>query len=124
MEASSEEEEVVEYTTTKSGRRSIVRHSTGGSAAGGADYLANSTWRHREVAQLMDLVEKDGAGDWEAKAEALGTGRTSNSVEGKYYYEKREAAARDKKKVKKNAYVYTSSLRLRVVFRSALTDCL
>ena len=44
---------------------------------------ANATlqrWSAEELEKLQELVAKDGTGDWETKAELLGTGRTANSV--------------------------------------------
>ena len=41
-------------------------------------------WTCQEVEHLRELVEKDGPGAWQRKADALGTGRTANGVEKKY----------------------------------------
>ena len=37
-------------------------------------------WSKEEIEKLKQLVEKDGVGDWEKKAEAMGTGRTAKAV--------------------------------------------
>ena len=42
-------------------------------------------WSAEEFEQPRTLVEKDGVGDWEDKAEALGTGRAAASVCSKWY---------------------------------------
>ena len=47
-------------------------------------------WTAKELQRLRSLVRRDGAGDWEAKAEELGTGRTGGSLSNKYYQVKRE----------------------------------
>eukprot|EP01043_Picozoa_sp_COSAG02_P052868 COSAG02_NODE_5762_length_4059_cov_82.697451_2_plen_1197_part_01 len=88
LEAAEPQEAPAYVTTTKSGRRSVSRLSIGATV----DSQLNATWRLGEIRQLQELVERDGIGDWDAKATALGTGRTGTSVESKYYYEKREEA--------------------------------
>ena len=55
-------------------------------------------WSVEEIEQLKTLVSKDGPGDWERKAQALGTGRTASAVQ-RYWnkkipkHEKRQARA-------------------------------
>lgn len=42
-------------------------------------------WTEDEMLQLVRMVKADGGGDWQAKADALGTGRTGGAAEQKYY---------------------------------------
>ena len=49
-------------------------------AAGGEKRVPVGPWTKEEDALLKKLVEEHGEGQWEAKAEAMGTGRTSKAV--------------------------------------------
>ena len=42
-------------------------------------------WAKNEIAQLGGLVEAEGLGNWQAKADALGTGRSGAACEGCWY---------------------------------------
>ena len=49
-------------------------------------------WTEEEMGRLVTIVRQKGLGDWDQKALALGTGRTSGAVEQKYYVITREVA--------------------------------
>ena len=42
--------------------------------------MSRSGWTQREDHEIKRMVEEDGAGDWDAKADRLGTGRTGNAA--------------------------------------------
>ena len=47
---------------------------------GGGGALSRSGWTQREDHEIKRMVEEDGAGNWDAKAHRLGTGRTGNAA--------------------------------------------
>ena len=56
------------------------RKSAAAAAAAAEEKKAVGAWSKEEIEKLKQLVEKDGVGDWEKKAEAMGTGRTAKAV--------------------------------------------
>eukprot|EP01045_Picozoa_sp_COSAG04_P005207 COSAG04_NODE_237_length_19103_cov_15.726268_11_plen_191_part_00 len=53
-------------------------------------------WSAQEWQRLKTLVDEDGVGDWQAKADSLGTGRSYKSVHQKYRREMEPSETRQK----------------------------
>lgn len=51
----------------------------------GAGVAAKQRWTEEELESLWVIIEMGGPGDWETKAEMLGTGRTGRAVMSKFY---------------------------------------
>ncbi len=65
-------------------RRKPVKQPTNQNNQPKRAWTGKREWSDREVAALVDLVRRDGIGDWELKAKQIGSERTPSAVLGKF----------------------------------------
>eukprot|EP01043_Picozoa_sp_COSAG02_P011867 COSAG02_NODE_444_length_22204_cov_21.041167_7_plen_1067_part_00 len=70
--------------STKSRKRKTVEHPASGQLQPGSQAGTYQSWSQEELDTLVELVEKDGFGDWETKSLYLGSGRTGQAVRTRY----------------------------------------
>ena len=80
MEMKAEEQRTKAALAPKGAISKKQTRQTKNSAAEGDKRVPVGPWTKEEDALLKKLVEEHGEGQWEAKAEAMGTGRTSKAV--------------------------------------------
>lgn len=70
--------------STKSRKRKTVEQPASGPLQPGSQAGTYQSWSQEELDTLVELVKKDGFGDWEAKSLFLGSGRTGQAVRTRY----------------------------------------